>query len=396
MRIQRNELNNIIKNKHLKLNPKKLSNIFDSSSFKQSYYLKKEECSSKIDEDNKDSVLDKGCQINNLFNESKGDTISKINEETSKGNKNHYTLFQNIFLVNSLNLNRNHNIQNNIKISEKNNNFRKHNNFEKHLTNNINKKTGNYRFKNSTINENLNHSEKIVKIPLKKVREIMKYITQSSNFHDLNLRPSNEKSWLFNSEKKRTKTSSKQERKNIKSIEHKKIKHRIHSNERTKKFKCKSIDNENFKNKNIKSNKNNNLNFFINYNKMSSNINLYKNKKEKKDKIILFHNNINRKKIHSSIKSNYISKMNDMNRVNKNYTTKKQTPKNYRLNSCKINNCHRRKILINNHKENKTLYHNNDNKKSDLKVNIISNVYPSFDNSGNKDNNIAFINSIFH
>ena len=129
---------------------------------------------------------------------------------------------------------------------------------------------------------------------------------------------------------------------------------------------------------------------------MSSNINLYKNKKEKKDKIILFHNNINRKKIHSSIKSNYISKMNDMNRVNKNYTTKKQTPKNYRLNSCKINNCHRRKILINNHKENKTLYHNNDNKKSDLKVNIISNVYPSFDNSGNKDNNIAFINSIFH
>jgi hypothetical protein len=396
MRIQRNELNNIIKNKHVKLNPKKLSNNFDSPSFKQSYYLKKEECSCRIDEDNKDSVLDKGCQINNLFNESKGDTISKINEETSKGNKNHYTLFQNIFLVNSLNLNRNHNIQNNIKISEKNNNFRKHNNFEKHLTNNINKKTGNYRFKNSTINENLNHSEKIVKIPLKKVREIMKYITQSSNFHDLNLRPSNEKSWLFNSEKKRPKTSSKQVRHNIKNIEHKKIIHKIHSNERINKFKCKSIDNENFKNKNIKSNKNNNLNFFINYNQMSSNINLYKNKKEKKDKIILFHNNINRKKMHSSIKSNYISKMNDMNRVNKNYMNKKQTPKNYRLNSCRINNCHRRKILINNHKENKTLYHNSDNKKCDLKVNIISNVFPSFDKSGNRDNNFAFINSIFH
>ena len=390
MRIQRNAINNIIKNKHVKLNPIKLSNIFDSSSFKQSYNLKKEDCSSRIDEDNIDSILDKGCQINNLFNESNRDTTSKINEETSKSNKNHYTLFQNIFLVNSLNLNRNHNIQNNIKISEKSNIFRKHNNFEKNLTNNINKKAGNYRFKNSTINDDLNHSEKTVKIPLKKVREIMKYLTQSSNFNDLNLRPSNEKSWLFNSEKKRPKTSFKQVRYNIKSIEHKKKIHNIHSNERINKFKCKSIDNENFKNKII------NLNFFINYNKMSSNINFYKNKKEKKDKIILFHNNINRKKIHSSIKSNYISKMNDMNRVNKNDMTKKQTPKNYKLSSCRINNYHRRKILINNHKENKTLYHNNDNKKYDLKVNIISNVYPSFDNSGNKDNNIAFINSIFH
>jgi len=50
-----------------------------------------------------------------------------------------------------------------------------------------------------------------------------------------------------------------------------------------------------------------------------------------------------------------------------------------------------------NHKENNmTLNHNNDNKKCDLKVNIISKNFPSYDNSGNRDNNLDFINSIFH
>ena len=129
---------------------------------------------------------------------------------------------------------------------------------------------------------------------------------------------------------------------------------------------------------------------------MSSNINLYKNKKEKKDKIILVHNNINRRKEYSSFKSNCINKMNDINRVNNNYMTKNQTPKKYRLNSGIINNFHRRKILISNHKENMTLNHNNDNKKCDLKVNIISNIFPSNGNSGNGNNNLDFINSIFH
>ena len=392
MRIQRNVLNNIIKNKKIKLTPKKISNIFDSSSFKHSYNLQKEDCSSKIDEDNIDSLLDKGFQINNIFNESNRDTTSFINEETSKNNKNHYTLFQNIFLVNSLNLNRNHKIQNNINISEKSNYFRKDNNYDKNLTNNINKNSRNNKIKNNIINKDLNQSKICVKIPSKKVRQIMKYLTQSSNFDDLNLRPSSEKSWLFNSEKKRPKTLSKQARNKIKRIEPKKLIHKINSNERLNKFICKSNDNENFQ----KKIKNNNLNYFINYNNLSSNINLYKNNKEKKDKIILVHNNINRRKEDSSIKPNYINKLNVINRVNKKYITQKQTPKRIRLNSCRINYYHRRKILINNHKENMTLNHNNDNKKCDLKVNIISNIFPSNGNSGNGNNNLDFINSIFH
>ena len=396
MRIQRNVLNNIIKNKKEKLIPKKISNIFDSCSFKHSYNLKKEDCQSKIDEDNINSVLDKGFQINSIFNESNRDNTSIINEENSKNNKSHYTLFQNVFIINSLNLNKNNKVQNNIKISEKSNNFRKENNYDKNSINNYNKKSRNYKINNSFINNNLNNRIKNVKTPLKKVREIMKYIAQSSNFQDLNLRPSSEKSWLFHSEKKRPMTSFKQIRYNMKSIEHKKIIHKIHSNERINKLRYNSIDNENFRKK-IKSkitNKNNNLNFFINYNNMSSNINLYKSKKGKKDKIILLHNNINRRKEHSSIKPKCVN--NNIDRNNKNYITKKQTPKKYRLNSCRINNIHRRQILINNHKEKFALNHNNGNKKSDLKVNIISNVFPSYDISRNGDNSFAFINPIFY
>ena len=399
MRIQRNALNNIIKNKHVKLNQKKISNIFYSSIFKYSNSLKKEDCFSKINEDNINSVLDKGFQVNNLFNKSKRDNTLIVNEETPKNNKNHYTLFQNLFLVNSLNLNRNQIMQNNINISEKTNNFRKENNYKKNLKNNINKKSRNYEIKNRSINNDISHSKNSAKIPLKKVREIMKYITQSSNFQDLNLRPSSEKSWFFNSEKKRPMTSSKKERFNMKSIEHKKIIHKIHSNERLNNFKCNSIDNENFKKKikNIKINNNKNLNFFINYNNMSSNINLYKNNRDKKDKIILVSNNINRRKEYSSVKSYYINKMNDINRVNKNYITKKQTPKKYRINSYRINSCHRRKIFINNqHKVNMSLNDNNDNKNCDLNVNIISNVFSSYDNFGNEDKNLDSINSIFH
>ena len=388
MRIQRNVLNNIIRSKRVKSNSKKNTNVSDSSSFKHSYNFKKEDCFSKFDEDNINSVLDKGFQIN----ESNRDNTSIINEETSINNKNHYTLFQNIFLINSLNLNRNHNMKNNINISGKSYNFREDNKYEKNLTNSINKKSRNDKIKNSINNNVLNHSKKNVKVPLKRVRDIMKYLAQSSNFQDLNLRPSSEKSWYFKSEKKRPKTSSKIERYIMKSAEHKKIIHKIHSNEKINKFKYISIDNDNFKKK-IK-NKNNNLHFFINISNKSSNIKICKSHKDKKDKIILIRNNINRRKEPNSIKPYYL---NNINIVHKNYITKNQTIKKYRLNSCKNSNCYRRKILINNHKENNmTLNHNNDNKKCDLKVNIISKNFPSYDNSGNRDNNLDFINSIFH
>ena len=404
MKIQRKPLKNKTFNNlsSQKFNPKFIEHFVSTYLRDTNIILKNNKSLTKRKKDNNKlnfiyMALNKPLKFNNNNNFNNINTSNNNNITKRKNNKGSF--LQNIFLANSLNIDKNKLKSSNTNINIKKINMNKY--FSEYYNKNRAKSSDDKKYekiKNPKYNScNWADKQKIYKniYRLMRIKSNMKYIKQNPYFKDLNLQPSSDKSLFFLNGKINPKTSLNS--KNMKSIP------KIPKLNIIKNIKNFSTIAYNLKNNNqFEENKNKNLyiynshNYNYNYNphKQLSNIGIKKGEKiifsynyiynknsNDKDKIQI--NNKNSK----LIKSGYVQNSND-----KKYILKNNIGENYRLNSSKKSNNNRR-IIYNNFLNNK----NENNKNIDMNVLNEDLIYSnmSFSDSLNESNSFIGLNPVY-
>ena len=432
MKIQRSPFKNktIYKTSKIKLNPKILKK-FAFPSLKEINGAKRDKNDkTMIKLENKKlnfiyMVLNKTVKFNNFvkkyFSDYNNDKSSLYDKSIPKKSINKSCILQNLFLANSLNMDKI-----NIKANNNtNNNIIKNINMNKYFLDNINKNGAKSYDDNKLMNSNkkefiYNSLDSIERnknlFSLMRIKSNMKYIKQNPFFKDLNLQPSSEKTWLFsigknnpisNSHKIIYDENNKKSNRIIPRINLIKNINRSNLINKSKNYNNYLLKEINNRKENRNNSENKNIKDFKDYNSTKT---LYKTGIKNDEKIIFGYNFINNKnykqnreisnnniikniKNHKLIKSNYKKNFNKLINTRNNDNIKNN---NYRLNSCRIPN-NIPKIIIKNNKRNISNNIKENNKNIDVDILnedlILSKI--SFSDEPNENDNFIFLNPIY-